>query len=44
MKGRITLIREVKNEFDLVIGYELAVEFDSMPSLKLGMAIIENTE
>jgi len=36
MKGKITVIKLVRNEQEVPLGYEIIVEFDDKPNLKLG--------
>lgn len=36
MKSQITCIRRIVDENELIRGYELVVETDEMPDLKLG--------
>ena len=36
LKGKITLIRRVRSEQEIPLGYEIAIETDEEPNLKLG--------
>lgn len=42
MKGLITLIRRIIDENEIVRGYEIIVETQDLPNLKLGECEIKN--
>lgn len=42
MKGLITLIRRIIDENEMIRGYEIIVEIENCPDLKLGDCEIKN--
>jgi len=44
MKGNVTLIRKVRSEQELDLGYEAIIEFDKVPDIKIGMCEVKNVK
>lgn len=44
MKSKITLIKEVKDEHENILGYEMIIECDDQPNLRLGECEIKQNE
>jgi len=39
---KITVIKEVRNEQEMFLGYEMIIESDEKPDLKLGECVVKN--